>query len=81
MKNCIFDSQKLMEELSTPFELQEIEWRVQTAIEKNNGYRILIVPYITSRTVLNRLDKVCGGFWQSHFDKIEVNAKGLEHLI
>ena len=73
--DCIMNSQKIMEELRKPFEPHEIEWRVQSASQGQNGYRLLVLPYIDARAVANRLDAVCGGFWQSNFDQIEVNKK------
>jgi len=74
MKNCIVDSKKMMEALQSPFELKHIEWRVQLAIKGNNGNRVLVIPYITSRTIMNRLDEVFGGYWQTHYDKISISG-------
>ena len=73
--DCIMNSKNIMEELSKPFEPHEIDWRVQMASEGHNGYRVLVCPYIDARAIMNRLDAVCGGFWQSNFDKIVVNQK------
>lgn len=62
----------MIEALSKPFPLEDIEWRVQSAALGRNGYRVLVLPYITSRAVLNRLDEVCGGYWKSRFKKITI---------
>lgn len=67
------DSKLLMRELSKPFHPSAIEWRVQSAMAKNGGHRLLVLPYIDARAIMNRLDEVCGGFWQSNYDQIEVN--------
>lgn len=75
MTDCIMNSQKIMEALRQPFGPHEIEWRVQSASRSQNGTRILVLPYIDARAIMNRLDAVCGGFWQSNYDKIEVNKK------
>ncbi|MEK5071663.1 Rad52/Rad22 family DNA repair protein [Sporosarcina sp. FSL K6-1508] len=74
MTNNIVESKQLMEALKEPFDLKEIEWRVQTATKSQNGYRVLVLPYITVRSTTKRLDEICGGFWQSHFDKITVGG-------
>lgn len=72
MTVCMEESKKILEELSKPFLPNDIEWRVQSVVQGQNGQRVLVLPYITSRAVLNRLDHVCGGFWQSSFEKITV---------
>ncbi|MFP7442579.1 MULTISPECIES: Rad52/Rad22 family DNA repair protein [Bacillus] len=73
--NCSVNPETLLEALAEPFEPKEIEWRVQSASRGQNGTQLLVVPYIDSRSVMNRLDDVCKTHWQSHFDKIEVGGK------
>lgn len=73
MTICMEESKKILEELSKPFLPEDIDWRVQSVSQNQNGQRVLVLPYITSRAVLNRLDQVCGGFWQSSFEKITVS--------
>lgn len=68
-------NEQLLEELAAPFKPQDIEWRVQSATRGQNGTKVLILPYIEARAVMERLDQVCGVYWQSHFDKIEVGGK------
>lgn len=63
---------KLLEELQKPFSSEQIEWRVRAATGNHGNFKVLVVPYITSRTVMQRLDDVCGGYWQSNFDRIVV---------
>ena len=70
MTDCIVDSKQILEALQSPFDIKHIEWRVQSAAKNNNGFRVLVLPYITSRVLMDRLDDVCGGYWQSHYDKI-----------
>jgi len=74
MKDCINESKLLMEELNTPFETRHIEWRVQSASKRGNNLKVLVLPYLTARSVMQRLDDVCGGFWQSNYDKIQTTG-------
>lgn len=69
--NQINESKTIMEALRAPFKPEEIEWRVQTASRNENRTKVLVLPYLTSRAVMNRLDHVVGGFWQSNFEKID----------
>ncbi len=75
MTNVINDSKLLLEELRAPFDAKDIEWRVQSATENNRGVKLLVLPYLTSRSIMKRLDEVFGGFWQSNFDLINVGNK------
>ena len=55
-----------LEKLKQPFNDNEIEWRVQHFVERNNS--ALLVPYITNRAVQNRLDDVCGcANWKNEY--------------
>lgn len=74
MANAI-SYQEIMEELSAPFEVNDIEWRVQSATSKNGGgYRLLVLPYITSRAIMKRLDKVVGPFWKDQYEPVLVQS-------
>lgn len=65
--------QAILKKLAEPFPPDCIEWRVQSATEKNGKIKLLILPYIESRAVMERFDEVCGVFWKSDFQKIQVN--------
>lgn len=48
-------------DLRKPFSFDEVEWRIQsTFIGHNNKPLAVVVPYIRSRLVMNRLDEVFG---------------------
>jgi len=50
-----------LRKLREPFEHHEIEWRVQTNSKDKDGKPwVLVVPYLTSRGVQDRLDDVIG---------------------
>jgi len=56
-----------MSELTKPIEANEIEWRIQRA---SNG-KTTIVPYITNRCVMNRLDAhFTPSGWSSEFREV-----------
>lgn len=66
----------VLEALAKPFQPKDIEWRVNSAANNGKGgFRLLVVPYLESRAVMDRLDQVCGAYWQSEFDKIVVGGK------
>ena len=46
--------------LKDPFLECDVEWRVQTAGQGRKGLWAIVVPYITNRAVMDRLDDVCG---------------------
>jgi hypothetical protein len=46
--------------LSKKFPEQDLEWRIQQCGKGANGAWALVVPYITNRAIMQRLDKVCG---------------------
>jgi hypothetical protein len=55
--------------LGAPFADADLEWRVQTSGKGGGkGVWALIVPYLTSRAVQQRLDDVCGpANWRNEF--------------
>ena len=57
-----------LRKLSKKFPEDDIEWRVQQCGQGNNGPWALIIPYITSRAIMQRLDDVVGpGKWKNEF--------------
>jgi hypothetical protein len=60
------DAQELFDQLSAPFPVEMIEWRVgSTDKDKTRG---LPLCYIDARSVMDRLDGVCGpGGWQCNY--------------
>lgn len=59
--------------LSEPIKPNEIEWRVSNA---KDG-KMLVVPYITNRCVMDRFDRAFGIFgWQNNFS--EWRGKGVK---
>ena len=64
-------NQELLEKLTAPLNIQEIEWKVQSA---KKG--LLVVPYIDARTVYNRLANVFGlGNYSLNHEPVIVNGK------
>lgn len=61
--------------LSKKFPEEDIEWRVQQCGQGNNGTWALIIPYITSRAIMQRLDDVVGpGKWKNEFTASPCNS-------
>ena len=60
---------ELQQQLQDPFAASEVEWRVQMAGLKQDGSPYaMVIPYITSRAVQDRLDKVFGVMgWTNEF--------------
>lgn len=56
------NAQKIFEKLGAPFSEDELEWRAQHVFEGRDGEppRALVVPYVQSRAIMNRLDSVLG---------------------
>jgi hypothetical protein len=56
----------LLAELRAPFEPEDVKWRIQTAgMGGNNKPWAMIVPYITSRAIHQRLDEVFPLAWEN----------------
>lgn len=50
-----------LKDLSTPFSLFDVEWRIQSAGKTANGKEWAIcLVYVTNRAIMDRLDEVCG---------------------
>lgn len=57
-------------DLKKEFGPNDLEWRVQSSGEKNGKPWAKIVPYITNRAIMDRLDEVCGpANWENKFEK------------
>jgi hypothetical protein len=55
-----------LNKLKEPFHEEDIEWRVQSSGVTNNKPWAIVVPYVTARAIMDRLDKVCGqANWQN----------------
>lgn len=56
------DAKEVYQQLGAPFSDDEIEWRSQQVFEGRNGKgpAALVIPYIRSRAIMNRLDEVFG---------------------
>lgn len=57
--------------LAAPFSANDIEWRIQSAgIDKNGNPWGMVMPYITSRAVMQRLDDTLGlSGWTNTFSQ------------
>ena len=57
--------------LTAPLRPEEIEWRVQQQIEAKNGKpaKLIVVPYITNRCVMERFDEQFG--WANWHNAIQ----------
>ncbi len=63
--------QRIMRELSQPFTMDDLEWRVQQAGSNNNGFWARIIAYVTNRAIQQRLDDVVGAFgWRNEFSPL-----------
>ena len=64
--NKIQVTEAALETLSEPFAPEAISWRVQRSGVKNGRPWLIVVPYITSRAIQDRLDEVVGAAnWQN----------------
>jgi hypothetical protein len=56
--------------LTAPLTIHEIEWRVQS--QTKDGQKIIVVPYITNRCVMQRFDDQFGwAGWQNEIKEID----------
>jgi len=56
--------------LTAPLTAQEVEWRVQS--QTKDGQKIVVVPYITNRCVMQRFDDQFGwAGWQNEIKEID----------
>lgn len=68
------NAQDVFQRLGAPFSDEEIEWRAQQVFEGRNGNppKALIVPYVQSRAIMNRLDEVVGwNRWENVVEELQ----------
>lgn len=58
----------IIKELSKPLEIKDIDFRIQSI---NKGGYATILAYKDARVDMNRLDEVCGLFWQKKYNYVE----------
>ncbi|WP_066412925.1 Rad52/Rad22 family DNA repair protein [Sutcliffiella cohnii] len=74
MTDCT--QEEIMSKLQDPFEEKDVEWRVQRYTKTLNGYKAIVMPYITNRAIMSRLDQVFGfGGWKNEFTMIPNGVK------
>lgn len=64
----------IMARLKAPFKPEDIEWKPQSASERNGQISVLVVPYLNARAIMDRLDEVCGPMWKSEFEQMSLNT-------
>lgn len=58
------------EKLSAPFDVTDIEWRIQQSGVKNGKPWAMVLAYVTNRAIQQRLDEVFGVFgWQNQYQQ------------
>jgi hypothetical protein len=72
-------AETLYQLLSAPFPESDLEWKVQSCGEKNNGeIWARCVPYLTNRAIQDRLDQVVGPEnWRNHFTTVGKDQEGV----
>lgn len=69
----------IMAGLKAPFKPEDIEWKPQSATERNGQISVLVVPYLNARAIMDRLDEVCGPMWKSEYEQMSLNtSKGVK---
>lgn len=64
------DAAEIAAKLKEPFDPKDIEWRVQRAMKTVRGDKAIVLAYITSRAVQERLDDVFGiDGWRDHYER------------
>ena len=70
MTNCT--QEEIMDKLQAPFAANDVEWRVQRTVKTQNGIKAIVMPYVTNRAIMSRLDLVFGmGCWKNEFTLVE----------
>lgn len=64
---------EVLKALKAPFPDECLEWRVQSASSSNGQHRVLMLPYVDARAVMDRLDEVAGLNWKVDHEKIVLN--------
>ncbi|MGE7983609.1 Rad52/Rad22 family DNA repair protein [Solibacillus sp. NPDC093137] len=71
----ILNQRQYLKALSKPIQDDDVEWKVQTVTNGNNGLKALLVPYVTSRAIMARLDEVFGLCWQDEYKVLDIGGK------
>lgn len=70
------NNETLTKQLSAPFADSEIEWRVMRCGKTAKGVWAIIVPYVQSRAIMNRLDEVVGiSNWKDSYESLPLDNK------
>lgn len=70
----------ISKKLQQPFPQEDIEWRVQQSGIHNGDAWAMIMPYVTSRAIQQRLDDVVGaGNWKNEFSTV-TTERGLSFM-
>jgi hypothetical protein len=57
-----------LNKFKAPFPSSEVEWRLKTAGKNGKGSWAMLLPYVTNRAIMNRLDEVAGPEnWRNEF--------------
>lgn len=63
-------AEEIRRKLEAPFPEKDIEWRLQRIVRVGNSYKAIMLAYLTSRAVMQRLDDVFGVFgWQDQYER------------
>lgn len=64
-----------LKKLAKKFPEEDIEWRIQQNGKGSKGYWALVIPYITNRAIMQRLDDAVGpGNWKNEFKATPCNT-------
>lgn len=64
----MMDENTVQTELSKPFALNDLEWRVQRAWVKNGHPGAMVLAYVTNRAIMARLDNIFGPMgWENEY--------------
>lgn len=71
MTNCT-EQTEITRKLQAPFDVKDIEWRVQRVIPVNgqnsSQYKAIVCAYVTNRAIQSRLDEIVGPFnWKNEY--------------
>ena len=67
----------ILDYLKNYFPPEDIEWRVQNDGVKNGKAWAIVVPYVTNRAIMDRLDNVCGpDLWKNEFVAAPNDSEG-----
>lgn len=71
------NNNEIMEGLKAPFSPEDIEWKTQSASERDGNFSLLVVPYLNARAIMDRLDQICGPYWKTEYRQMTVpTSKG-----